>query len=48
MLNRERWLNLKYYTWVEQHGKPVEALNAQRSQSWWQDQQALVHEVVIG
>ncbi|NLA59714.1 MAG: pyridoxal-phosphate dependent enzyme [Firmicutes bacterium] len=45
VLNRERWLNLKYYTWVEQHGKPVEALNAQRSQSWWQDQQALVHEV---
>jgi cysteine synthase A len=45
VLNRERWLNLKYYTWVEQHGKSVEALNAQRSQSWWRDQQALVHEV---
>jgi cysteine synthase A len=45
VLNRERWLNLKYYTWVEQHGKSVEALNAQRSQSWWRDQQALVYEV---
>jgi cysteine synthase A len=45
VLNRERWLNLKYYTWVEQHGKSVEDLNAQRSQSWWRDQQDLVHEV---
>ncbi len=45
VLNRERWLNLKYYTWIEQHGKPVEALDAQRSQLWWRDQQALVHEV---
>jgi hypothetical protein len=45
VLNRERWHNLKYYTWVEQHGKSVEALDAQRSQSWWQDQQDLVHEV---
>jgi cysteine synthase len=45
VLNRDRWLNLKYYTWVEQLGKPVSELNAQRSQSWWRDQQALVPEV---
>ena len=44
-LNRERWLNLKYYTWVEQLRKRVEDLLAQRSQAWWKDQQALVPEV---
>ncbi len=43
--NRERWLNLKYYTWVEQLGKPVKDLLAQRNQAWWKDQQALVPEV---
>lgn len=44
-LNRHRWFNLKYYTWVEQQGKTVDELNAQRSQSWWKDQQAKVDEV---
>ncbi|HHY76714.1 MAG TPA: pyridoxal-phosphate dependent enzyme [Firmicutes bacterium] len=44
-LNRARWHNLKYFTWVEQHGKSVEALNAQKSPSWWEDQQALVCEI---
>jgi len=34
----------KYYTWVEQQGKTVEELNAQRSQDWWIEQQALVPE----
>jgi hypothetical protein len=43
--NRERWFNLKYYTWVEQQGKTVEELNAQRSQSWWKDQQDKVEDV---
>ena len=41
---RERWFNLKYYTWVEQQGKTVEELNAQKSQDWWIEQQALVPE----
>lgn len=34
--NRERWHNLKYYTWVEQQGKTVEELNAQRTPEFWQ------------
>ncbi len=32
---RERWHNLKYYTWVEQQGKTVEELDAQRDPAWW-------------
>lgn len=42
---RERWHNLKYYTWVEQQGKTVEELNAQRSQAYWQAEQARVEEI---
>jgi cysteine synthase len=42
---RARWHNLKYYTWVEQQGKTVEELDAQRDQSWWQAHQALVGEI---
>ena len=41
---RNRWFNLKYYTWVEQQGKTIEELNAQRSQSWWIEQQQLISE----
>ncbi|HEY3316767.1 MAG TPA: pyridoxal-phosphate dependent enzyme [Bacillota bacterium] len=41
-LNRQRWFNLKYYTWVEQQGKTVDELNAQRSQEWWRDHQERV------
>ncbi|MGI6574967.1 MAG: PLP-dependent cysteine synthase family protein [bacterium] len=44
-LNRERWFNLKYYTWVEQQGKTVDELNAQRSESWWQEQRAKIAEI---
>jgi cysteine synthase len=43
--SRERWHNLKYFTWVEQQGKTVEELNAQRSESWWGDQAALAEDV---
>ncbi len=33
---RKRVHNLKYYTWIEQQGKPVEELNAQwQDDSWW-------------
>jgi cysteine synthase A len=39
--NRERWHNLKYFTWVEQQGKAVEELDAQRSDSWWRDEAAV-------
>ena len=34
-LNRQRWHNLKYYTWVEQQGKTVQELDAQRDPAWW-------------
>jgi len=42
---RARWHNLKYYTWVEQQGKTVEALDAQRDPEWWLQHQALVDEI---
>ncbi len=46
-LNRARWHNLKYYTWVEQQGRTVEELDAQKDPSWWhalQDEIAAIDE----
>ena len=43
--NRARWHNLKYYTWVEQQGKTVEELDAQRDPEWWLAHQARVSEI---
>jgi len=43
--NRNQWHNLKYFTWVEQQGKTVEELNAQRSQAYWEARQAEVERV---
>jgi len=40
-----RWHNLKYYTWIEQQGKTLEELDAQRHQDYWEAQQARVAEV---
>ncbi len=42
---RQCWHNLKYYTWVEQQGKTVEELNAQRDPEWWLAEQAKVTEI---
>ncbi len=42
---RARWHNLKYYTWVEQQGKTVEALDAQRDPAWWEAHQARVQAI---
>jgi len=42
---RNQWHNLKYYTWVEQQGKTIEELNAQRDPEYWLAQQALVKEI---
>ncbi len=42
---RQRWHNLKYYTWVEQQGKTVEELNAQRFPAYWEDKQRRVSDV---
>jgi cysteine synthase len=43
--NRNRWHNLKYYTWVEQQGKTVEELDAQRDPEWWIGHQKKVSEI---
>jgi cysteine synthase A len=43
--NHARWHNLKYYTWVEQQGKTVQELDAQRDPGWWEDQQQLIKEI---
>ena len=42
---RERWHNLKYYTWVEQQGKTVAELDAQRDPCWWRGHQERVAEI---
>lgn len=42
---KERWHNLKYYTWVEQQGKSVEELDAQRDPAWWEKHQQMVAEI---
>jgi cysteine synthase len=42
---RRQWQNLKYYTWVEQQGKTVEELDAQRDPEWWMKHQQLVPEM---
>jgi cysteine synthase len=42
---RQRWHNLKYYTWVEQQGKSVEELDAQRDPQWWIEHQMRVLEI---
>ncbi|HXV62690.1 MAG TPA: pyridoxal-phosphate dependent enzyme [Vicinamibacteria bacterium] len=43
--NRDRWHNLKYYTWVEQQGKTVEELDPQRDPEWWLSHQAKIPEL---
>jgi cysteine synthase A len=43
--NRARWHNLKYYTWVEQQGKTVEELNAQKDRVWWEAEQQKVKDI---
>ena len=42
--SRQCWFNLKYYTWVEQQGKTVAELDAQRDPEYWLAQQARVEE----
>jgi hypothetical protein len=42
---RQRWHNLKYYTWVEQQAKSVEELDAQRDPEWWHEHQQMVGEI---
>ncbi|MBC7236763.1 MAG: pyridoxal-phosphate dependent enzyme, partial [Chloroflexi bacterium] len=42
---RRAWHNFKFFTWVEKRGKRLAELEAQRSPSYWQEQQALVAEI---
>jgi len=42
---RRQWHHLKYYTWVEQQGKTVEELDAQKDPEWWIKHQQLVPEM---
>ncbi len=42
---RRQWHHLKYFTWVEQQGKTVEELNAQKDPQWWINHQELVPEM---
>jgi len=42
---RAQWHNLKYFTWVEQQGKTVEELDAQKDPAWWLREQAKVGEI---
>ncbi len=39
---KDCWANLKYYTWIEQQGKAVEELRAQRSGEYWVEHQSLI------
>jgi cysteine synthase len=43
--NRQRWHHLKYYTWVEQQGKTVQELEAQRDPAWWESEQKRVKAI---
>lgn len=42
---RRQWHNLKYFSWVEQQGKTVEELDAQRDPEWWIKHQQLIPEM---
>ena len=42
---RLRWHHQKYYTWVEQQGKPVDELRAQEDAGFWRGQQDRVAEI---
>src|SRR5260221_1099119 len=42
---RKRWHNLKYYTWVDQQGKTVQELEAQRDPDWWLAHQSRIAEI---
>jgi cysteine synthase len=42
---RIQWHNLKYFSWVEQQGKTVEELDAQKNPEWWIGHQRLIPEM---
>lgn len=42
---KRRWHNQKYFTWVEQQGKSVEALEQQKDPDFWRDQRERVASI---
>jgi cysteine synthase len=42
---RRQWHNLKYFSWIEQQGKAVEELDAQKDPEWWIGHQLLIPEM---
>ncbi|MCC7382345.1 MAG: pyridoxal-phosphate dependent enzyme [Deltaproteobacteria bacterium] len=42
---RERWHNQKYFTWVEQQGRSLEALQRQQDPAFWREQRDRVPEI---
>lgn len=42
---RTRWHNLKYYTWIEQQGKTIEELKAQKHQDYWLEKQNQINNI---
>lgn len=40
--SKERWHNLKYFTWIEQQGMDIKDLNAMKSQDFWKSEQIKV------
>ena len=42
---RRQWHNLKYFSWIEQQGKTVEELDAQKDPEWWIGHQRLIPEM---
>jgi cysteine synthase len=42
---RRQWHNLKYFSWVEQQGKTVGELDAQKDPEWWIGHQRLIPEM---
>jgi hypothetical protein len=42
---RRRWHNQKYFTWVEQQAKTVDALRAQESMAFWIEQQSMCADI---
>jgi cysteine synthase len=42
---RERWHNQKYFTWVEQLGKTMDALEMQKDPDFWRSQRARADDI---
>ena len=45
VFHRQRWHNLKYYTWVEQQGKSIDELRALAKPEFWLQEQAKIADI---